>query len=157
MDYKTIILNNGIEVKDTFLSDIPGLYFGVLSEDKAVFDYTAYIEENKLQAPDYKAFMRLNRHFIESLAKIANRKTSELFYQNTDGHILIASELVFLCLAFVNPDLLGYFNALVSDAISEGVAYSSGFVYSMAASRLPSDVLTEIIKERQNDTAGDQQ
>lgn len=155
MDYKTTILNNGIEVKDALLPDIPGLYFGVLSEDKAVFDYTAYIEENKLQASDYKAFMRLNRHFIEPLAKQLGRKTSDLFYQNTDGHILIASELVFLCLAFVNSELLGYFNALVSDAISDGVAYSSGFIYSMAVHRLPSDVLNDIIKERQNDTTGD--
>lgn len=155
MDYKTTILNNGVEVKDTFLPDIPGLYFGVLSEDKAVFDYTAYIEENKLQSTDYKVFMRLNKHFIEPLIKLSGRKSSELFYQNTDGHILIASELVFLCLAFVNPELLGYFNALVSDAISDGVAYSSGFVYSMAANRLPSDILGNIIKERQNDTTGD--
>lgn len=155
MDYKTTILNNGLEVKEPFLPDIPGLYFGVLSENKAVFDFTAYIEENKLPAIDYKAFMRLNKHFIEPLAAINGRKTSELFYQNTDGHILIASELVFLCLSFVNPELLRYFNALVSDAISDGVAYSSGFVYSMAAHRLPSDVLADIIKERNNDSAGD--
>lgn len=155
MDYKTTILNNGVEVKDAWLADIPGLYFGALSEDKAVFDYTTYIEENKLPESDYKVFMRLNRHFIEPLAKLSGRKTSELFYQNTDGHILIASELVFLCLAFVNSELLGYFNALVSDAITDGVAYSSGFVYSMAAHRLPSDILNEIIKERQNDTTGD--
>lgn len=155
MDYKTTILNNGVEVKDTFLPDIPGLYFGVLSEDKAVFDYTAYITENNLNAIDYKAFMRLNKHFIEPLVETSGRKTSDLFYQNTDGHILIASELVFLCLAFVNSELLRYFNALVSDAISDGVAYSSGFVYSMAAHRLPSDVLSEIIKERNNDSTGD--
>lgn len=155
MDYKTTILKTGVEVKDTFLADIPGLYFGVLSEDKAVFDFTAYVDENKLQAPDHKAFMRLNKHFIESLAKLSGKKTSELFYQNTDGHILIASELVFLCLAFVNPELLGYFNALVSDAITDGVAYSSGFVYSMAAHRLPSEVLNDIIKERQNDATRD--
>lgn len=156
MDYKTTVLKTGIDVKDTILADIPGLYFGVLSEDKAVFDFTAYVEENKLPTSDYKAFMRLNRHFIEALAKLSEKKTSELFYQNTDGHILIASELVFLCLAFVNPELLGYFNALISDVITDGVAYSSGFVYSMAAHRLPSDVLKDIIKERENDTTGDQ-
>lgn len=155
MDYKTTILKTGVEVKDTFLPDISGLYFGILSEDKSVFDFTAYVEENKLQASDYKAFMRLNRHFIESLAQLSGKKTSEMFYQNTDGHILIISELVFLCLAFVNPELLGYFNALVSDAITDGVAYSSGFVYSMAANRLPSEALNDIIKERENDTTGD--
>lgn len=154
MDYRTTILNNGLEVKEVFLPDIPGLYFGILSEDKAVFDYTAYLEENQLPSMDYKVFMRQNKYYIEQLIAQSKRKTSELFYQNTDGHILIAAELVFLCLAFVNPELLRYFNALISDAISDGVAYSSGFVYSMAANRLPSDVLNDIINERQNDTDG---
>lgn len=156
MDYKTTILSNALDVKEALLPDIPGLYFGILSEDKAVFDYTTYLEENKLSPVDYKVFMRLNKHFIEQLLVQTERNTSELFYQNTNGHILIASELVFLCLAFVNPELLRYFNALISDAISDGVAYSSGFVYSMAANRLPTDVLSDIIKERQNDTTGNQ-
>lgn len=148
MDYKTNILAKELETKETFLPEIQGLYFGITGEDKAVFDYTAYFEENQIQYVDYKVFMRMNRHYIETLIKPSQKKTSELFYQNTNGHILVAEELVFLFLAFANPEMCIYFNGIVADAISDGVAYSNGFIYSMAVQRLPSDVLDEIIKER---------
>jgi hypothetical protein len=152
MDYRTNILSQQIEVKEVLLPEITGLYFGVLGKDNVVFDYTTYLTENNRTEPDYKTFMRVNKHFIEALASTANRPTSDLFYQNVDGHILVASELVFLCLAFVDTELLRYFNDLVSDALSEGIAYSNGFIYSMAANRLPNDVLKDIIRENENDT-----
>lgn len=50
-----------------------------------------------------------------------------------------------------------YFNELLTDAINDGVAYSHSYIYSLAAQRLPSEVLNDIIKKRKNDTAGDQQ
>lgn len=157
MDYKTTQLTHNVDVKDALFPEISGLFFGVLSKGRAVFDCTTYLIDNKLTDVDYKVFMRTNKHFIESLAKLNDISTAELFYQNIDGHILIASELVFLFLAFANQELLGYFNALLTDVITDGVAYSSGFVYSMAATRLPTDILQDIIKEQQNDTAGDEQ
>lgn len=98
--------------------------------------------------------MRVNKHFIETLAKSNDKKTSELFFQNTNGHILVSAELVFIFLAFVNPEMFLYFNSLLTDVITDGVAYSNGFVYSMAANRIPSDVLSDLIKERENDAAG---
>lgn len=154
MDYKTNILSKELETKETLLPEIHGLYFGIMGEDKAVFDYTAYFEENQLQYIDYKVFMRMNKHFIETLIKPSSKNTSELFYQNSNGHILVDAELAFLFLAFVNPEMMLYFNGIIMDAISSGVAYSNGFLYSMAAQRLPSDTLNEIIKERENDTPG---
>lgn len=156
MDYKTTLLDKTVELSDNVLPEIQGLYFGVIGHEISVFDYTRYLEENELPPVDYKVFMRTNKVYIENLAKSNNHKLSELFFKNTDGHILISSDLVFLCLAFVNPELLAYFNALISEAISEGVTYSSGFVYSMAASRLPSDVLLDIIKEREKETNEEQ-
>lgn len=150
MDYKINTLSKELDTKENMLPEIFGLHFGIIGEDKAVFDYTAYFEENELQYMDYKIFMRMNKHFIENLIKPSGKRTSELFYQNTNGHILVAAELVFLFLAFANPEMCLYFNNIITDAISDGVAYSNGFLYSMAAQRLPSDVLNEIIKERQN-------
>ena len=154
MDYKTTILKEEVKTDEILLPEISDLNFGFLGEGKAVFDYTAYIETNKLPAIDYKVFMRANRHFIETLAKSYKKKTSELFYQNANGHILVAAELAFVFLAFVNPEMFLYFNGLLTDVITDGVAYSHGFIFSMAANRLPSDVLNEIIKERENDPAG---
>lgn len=154
MDYKTTTLIKELETTENLLPEIQGLYFGSIGEDKVVFDYTTYFEENKLQYIDYKVFMRANKHFIESLIKASQKKTSELFYQNANGHILVAAELVFVFLAFANPEMCVYFNSLIADAISYGVAYSNGFLYSMAAQRLPSEALNEIINERKNDATG---
>ncbi len=157
MDYKTTVLRETLKTEEILLPEISDLNFGILSENKAVFDYTAYMEANQLTPIDYKVFMRMNKHFIETIAKSSGRKTSELFYQNTDGHILVAAELVFTFLAFVNPEMYLYFNSLLTDVISDGVAYSRGFMYSMAAQHLPSEVLSGIIKERENDTDRDEQ
>ncbi len=154
MDYKTNILKKELKTDEILLPEIEGLTFGLLDEDSAVFDYTAYIENNSLTPVDYKVFMRINKYFISSLAKSANKSTSELFFENTNGHILVAAELTFLFLAFVNPELCSYFNSLLTDVISNGVAYSHGFIYSLAAEKIPNEVMMDIIKERENDTAG---
>lgn len=155
MDYKTTFLQTEVQADEILLPEIENLYFGILDQNRAVFDYTSYIEANNLPVIDYKAFMRMNRHYIEALIKPTGLKTSELFYQNTNNHILVAAELVFLFLAFINPELCVYFNSLLAEAISDGVAYSHGFLYSMIAQKLPSEVLTEIIKERNHDQTRD--
>lgn len=155
MDYKTNILKEALEIKSDLLPEINGLHFGIMGEGKAVFDYTAYFEENDLKPIDYKVFMRLNKYWIETLIKPSGKRTSEIFFQNTDGHILVAAELAFLFLAFSNPELCVYFNNIVTDAVSDGVAYSTGLVYSLAAERLPTEDLQDIIKSRQNDTGSE--
>lgn len=152
MDYKTSILINELSVDDPVLPEINGLFWGQLNEDTAVFDYTRYFEENKIEPIDHKAFMRVNKHFIKTLIEVSGKKTSDLFFQNTNGHILVTAELAFLFLAFANPDLCQYFNNLIYEALSNGVAYSTGFIYSMAAQKLPDEVMQDIIKDRKDDT-----
>lgn len=154
MDYKTNILLKELEVKENLLVEIDGLNFGIMGEDKVVFDYTAYFEENNLTPIDYKTFLRYNKHYIETIASYNELKTSEMVYQNTDGHILITSELVFLFLAFANKELLIYFNALLSEVIQHGIAHSNGFIFTMASQRLSTNLLQDIIKERENGTTG---
>jgi len=158
MDYKTNILNREVKLQDELLPEVAGLFFSEVNGEQAVFDYTAYFEINELEPIDYKFFMRANKRYIDLLSKVKNRKTSELFYQNTNGHILVAAELVFVFLAFSNPEMLVYFNGLISDVMVSGVAYSDGFVYAAAAERLPTEVLAEIIQNRmKSDEDGDKQ
>lgn len=152
MDYKTNHLSKELETKDNLLPEFTGLHFTTLGEDIALFDYTAYFEENELEPIDYKVFMRLNKHFINTIAKLRNLNTANLFYQNTNGHILVAGDLVFLFLAFANPALLNYFIALLTEIITDGVAVSNGYLYSNMSDRIPSDVLENLIIERQNDS-----
>lgn len=157
MDYKTNILKNEVKNFSEVLHEASGLLFGEVSDERPVFDYTAYFENNNLDFIDHKMFMRANRMYIETLAKSRGRNTSELFYQNTNGHILVGVELTFLFLAFANPEMLIYFNSLISDVVGTGAAYSDSFIYSAASERLPSEALLEIIQKRDFDEEGDQQ
>lgn len=156
MDYKTTILKEDLELNDHLIAEINGLNFATIGKGRAVFDYTAYFEANDLPIVDYKIFMRTNKKYIEDIARSHNIKTSEIFYQNTNGHILVIAELVFIFLAFANVELLLYFNGLLFEVLTEGVAVSNGFIYSMANQRIPSDVLAGIIKERENDNEGNE-
>lgn len=150
MDYKTNILKTQIEVKDDLLQGIKGLVFGMTDDGVVVFDATHFAEEAKMPMIDHRVFMRTMRQFIETIARSKNVSTTKLFYQNTDGHILISSELTFIYLMFVSEELMLYFNNIISDAVSEGVAYSNDYVLDLAVQRLPTDILEEIIKSRRN-------
>lgn len=74
MDYKTTTLIKELKTTEILLPEIQGLYFGFMGEDKAVFDYTTYFEENHIQYIDYKVFMRTNKHFIEPLIKASQKR-----------------------------------------------------------------------------------
>ena len=149
MDYRTSILAQGVLIEDQLLEDIYGLYFGFISESRALFDYTRYIEENQLDPIDYKVFMRANKRYIELIAADHGLFPSQLFYLNTDGHILVASELVFICLMYIDPDMLRYFNTLLTDLTADGFALSKATALRLAEERIPSDILHNIIKERE--------
>jgi len=148
MDYKTTYLKDDPKETEELFPELTGLKFSTVSQGQVVFDATNYIAVNKLEDVDYKIFSRSCKSMIKVLADHYNRPTSELFYVAPNNHVWISSELVFLYIAFCNPEMLLYFNNLVGDAISDGVAYSDGFAYSLAESRLPNDVLQEIIKQR---------
>lgn len=150
MDYKTTTLNEQLECKEQLLAAFPDLKFGDISEDLTVFDSTAYYIERGLEQIDYRTFQRINKRYIDSLTKYGDANKSELFFLNKDGHILMNKELTFIFLAFAEPILATYFNGLIGDIISNGVAYSDGYVVSLASERIPSDVLQQIIDNRNN-------
>lgn len=157
MDFKTTILPNELETKEVLLQEFENLKFGILGDKLALFDYTAYIEAEGLPDINYKAFMRNNIRFIQIIAEYTGKSTSSLFFQNTNGHILVAAELAFLFLAYVNPELCAYFNSLLADVITDGVAYSQSFLYNKVYERLPSETLQEIVKERASNNDNDEQ
>jgi hypothetical protein len=152
MDYKTNALNIQLECAEQVLPDFPSLLFGTIPNGPLVFDSTDFYAKNELQEVDYKVFQRLNKRYIEGIANNANINVSDLFYVNKDGHILIHHELTFLFLAFADPTLAAYFNSLLGEIASEGVAYSDSFVLSLASQRIPTDILQQIINDREQST-----
>lgn len=150
MDYKTITLNNQLECKEVLLPAFPELHFGDIAEDLTVFDSTAYYQERGLDEIDYRTFQRINKRYIESFIQYGEAKVSELFFLNKDGHILMNKELTFIFLAFAAPIFATYFNGLLGDLMANGVAYSDGYIMSLVTQRIPTNILKQIIEEREH-------
>ena len=150
MDYKTTTLNELQKCDEVLLGAFPDLKYGNITDDLIVFDATAYYLERDLKEIDYRTFQRINKRYIESLTKYGDASQQELFFLNKDGHILMNKELTFIFLAFAEPVLATYFNGLLGDIMSNGVAYSDSYIVAMASERLPSDILQQIIENRNN-------
>ena len=149
MDYKINTLKTEVPCNEMMLQDIPLLKFGIV-DNRLVFDATAYCESQKIDF-NVKTFSRGYRMLINILAQDNNISIGELFYQNKNGHILIDRELVFIFLACTEPNMLIYFNQLINDALTEGIALSDGYIASVINAKVPSNVLENIIQSRNNE------
>jgi hypothetical protein len=148
MDYKLTALVKQIKCEKTEIADFPSMKFGNLANGQSVFDATRYYEENELEPIDYKIFSRVCKCFINALITRLELDAGELFFLNTDGHILIHKELAITFLQFSNPDIYAYFNSMIWDLLDNGVAISDGLIATLAATRVPNEVLQEIIDTR---------
>ena len=148
MDYKITPLVKQVECGKTEIADFPTLKFGNLLSGQSVFDSTRYYEENELEPIDYKVFSRICKCFINALVTRMELDVGELFFLNTDGHVLISKDLAILFLQFSNPDVCAYFNSMMWDILDNGFAFSDGLIATLAAARVPNDVLQEIIDTR---------
>lgn len=148
MDYKLTGLVKAVECEKTEIADFPSLKFGSLANGQSVFDATRYYEEEKMEPVDYKVFSRICKVFISALVTRLELDERELFFQNTDGHILMHKDLTILFLQFSNPDVFVYFNQMTWELMENGIAISDGLVATLAATRVPNEILQEIIDTR---------
>lgn len=152
MDYKITVLQKELELKNAPIEDFPDILFGVTPDNVSVFDATEYCQRTEENTQfNVRVFMRSYKPLIEGFITAGELDTSKLFYQNTDGHVLIHEQLVYLFLVFTNNVWLLYFNSLIADAINNGVAYSDSFIFGQTMARIPSDVLEKIIKSRKEE------
>lgn len=150
MDYKANILDAQLECSEQALSDFPTLQFGTVPNGPLVFDSTAFYMANGTDEIDYRVFQRINKRYIDGFVNNTEMKGTELFFINKDGHVLMNHELTFLFLAFAEPALAAYFNGLIGEIMANGVAYSDSFVLSMTSQRIPTNILQQIITNREN-------
>lgn len=149
MDYKINMFAKNVDADQDIFPEVSGLHFAVLNNGQAVaFDADLYLEENGLEPLDVKVFMRLCKRFIENIIRFTGTQPSHLFYQTPNGHILMAADLTFLYMSFVNPEMCNYLNQLAVDIMRDGQAFSNGFVYEMARDRLSTELLKDILKDR---------
>lgn len=152
MNYKTTTLDKLLECKEQELPEFPKLMFGTIPNGPLVFDSTFFYIANDMDEIDYRVFQNTNRRYIQGFIDNTDLSAEELFYLNRDGHILMNHELVFLFLAFAQPALAAYFNGSIGELMANGVAFSDSFVAMLAATRMPTEALQQIIKDRDDAT-----
>lgn len=147
MDYRINNIDKSVICDEQVIQDIPSLLFTEI-EGVVVFDATGFCLTNNLDEFDYRTFSRINKVYIEALIKETGLDKTKLFFTEKGKHTLVVQDLVFMFLAFVDSGICSYFNNILADAITNGVAFSDGFAVQLASQRIPTDILKEIINKR---------
>jgi hypothetical protein len=143
MDYKLNRLAKELICDEVGISDVPALKFGHLENKQLVFNASEYLRTLERQ-DDYRTFSRAMRFWIESLAKGYGVSTAELFYANPNGDELYHEILTHIFLMYVDPAIMVYYNDLVDDVMTNGIAFSDSFVMELAQSRLPAELFQNL-------------
>ena len=140
-----------VKCDEKLLADVPDMRFGNIGKDRVVIDASFHSSQSLNSTFNETKFMTCNRAWIETLAKSSNLPLSELFYRNTDGHILMVRELAMIYLMWADGNMLVYMVNLLEDALTDGFAISDGLLVSMIHSKVPDRVLETILEARKNE------
>jgi hypothetical protein len=153
MDYKLNHLAKEVRCEEVGIPDLPDIKFGHLENGMLVFNATAYLKTLDREE-DYRTFSRAMRFWIEQLASGYGLNTSELFYANPNGEELYNETMVYLLLMYTDPSIVSYFNDIIDDVMTNGIAFSDSFILSLAQSRLPDDVKQGLIQNDKRKNRG---
>ncbi len=140
MDYKLNRFNKELKCEEIGIEDLPTLKFGRLNDNFLLFNATEYLKGIGMEM-DYAEFSRPMRFWIDNMAKGYGVQTSELFYMNPNGDQLYHEILTHLFLAFLTPDILVYYNDLIDDVMTNGIAFSDSLILELARTRLTPDLI----------------
>lgn len=146
MDYKLNRLAVEVKCEEVGIPDIPALKFGHLENGRLVFNASAYIRNTGREC-DYCTFSRAMRFWIEQLAKGYGAKVNELFYANPNGDELFHEILTHVFLMYLEPAIIVYYNDLVDDVMTNGMAFSDSFIFELAQSRLTPELKANLKNE----------
>lgn len=158
MKPKLNVLAKTVNCATPVFEDIPSLKGGVIAPETEVFDATDFCATEKIEEVPYHVFYSSCQRYIDAKIKNENLTPSDLFFQNTDGHMLINASIVLIYLRFMHPDVSIYFDNIVASCLIGGAAFSDSFVAKLAMTQLTSKDLKDIIDLRnENGNAAEQQ
>lgn len=140
MDFKLNRLTEEVKCESVGIPDIPTLKFGNLEDGTLVFNASDYLRQNGKDG-DYREFSRGMRFWIEQMAKGYGISTASMFFANPDGTELYHEILVYLFLMYLDPAIMMYFNTMIDDLMTNGIAFSDTFIIELASTRLPDDIV----------------
>lgn len=144
---------NGIKLNCTEQSipEFPNLLFGTEAESgRPFFDATLYIHKQGLSI-NVRDFFVQYRKPIESLCEAYDISYKNVCKVNQSGHCLIDGNFVYLFIAFVEPNFLGYMCDRIQELFAYGVAVSDTYLLQAAKERLSNEVLEAINNGRKSD------
>lgn len=140
MDFKLNHLQKTVMCEEVGIPDLPALRFGHLEDGTLVFNASEYLKQNGKEL-DYREFSRAMRFWIEQMAKGYGISTANIFFANPDGSELYHEILVYLFMMYLDPAIIMYFNNMIDDLMTNGMAFSDSFILELATTRLPAEMI----------------
>jgi len=153
MDFKLNHLQKEVKCEEVGIPDLPALKFGHLEDGTLVFNASEYISQNDVDV-DYRIFSRAMRFWIEQIAKGYGISTASMFFANPDGTELYHETLTYIFLMYIDPGMVSYFNDIIDDVMTNGMAFSDSFVMELASTRLPEDLIKTMAKNGTRKNSG---
>lgn len=126
------------------LQEFPHLLLGEFNKSgEYYFDATFYLNKSGLAAYSAEQFLSNYFHPVSALVEYYEFNRDTVCLRNHDGHILINSGLIYLFLAYTNPDFLAYCNERIHELFTQGVSVSDAYLYLNAKDRLSPDVFKD--------------
>lgn len=127
--------------------EFPDLLFGVTVEGISVFDATDYLQKAKPSA-SIADFFEQYKAPILALVDAYNIKEDEVCMVAPNKHFIVDGSLVYLFIAFVQPDFLAYICDRMQQLFNDGFCVSDSYLYGFAKQRLSKEVLQKMIDEQ---------
>lgn len=134
-----------LQCTEQSLPEFPNLLFGTSTETgRSYFDATFYLQKQDLQVSVTSFFAQYQKPIV-ALCESYGLTPDDVYKINQNGHYLIDGNFVYLFIAFVEPNFLGYMCDRIHELFSQGVSVSDTYLLRASQTRLSKEVLEAII------------
>lgn len=132
------------------IPEFPNLLFGTETESgRTFFDATIYLQKQRPEK-NIRDFFSQYRKPIESLCESYDIQYDNFCKISKSGHYLIDGNFVYLFIAFVEPNFLGYVFDRIHDLFSNGIAISDTYLLQAAHERLTKEMFNAMSDENES-------
>ncbi len=124
--------------------EFPDLCFGTTSEGISVFDAQDYLQKHK-PSSTVEDFFKQYEVPIRTLMTSYEIKEENVCLLSKESHLLIDGSLIYLFIAFVEPDFLAYMCERMQEMFSNGFCISDTYLLGKAHQRLSAEALQAMI------------
>ncbi len=127
--------------------EFPDLLYGTTSEGISFFDAQAYLQKHK-PSSSVEDFFTQYEVPIRSLMDAYGIEDEKVCVISKDSHTLVDSSLVYLFIAFVEPNFLAYMCDRIQEMFSSGICVSDQYLYNKSRARLSKEVIQTMNDEK---------